>query len=447
MLSREEVNSTIIPNISTLPPVSSSSHKTLPNLIHKSVFKGEIPVNIYLPNTSTISNSYQKTKSIKRKILINPIPQSKSEVNLDEVFLYAKSEECSKIIDAKDKLLKRMNDIFEKEKIKSTKHQRTINEIVNDVKKNKEKCEKDRSEKVKNYFHHALMKKRNPKSIDMLYSIEQSRNHIHLQKLILNVEYKNEVTNKKKIKTNDNKFNNVLNERVFNQVKEQLKKKNIIKSRNQFGHFRGKSFVFKTELTTSEKLNESTHVNTDKLRKLFERKKTTHKTTLVSRTNKLKPTLITTPAEINSEPNHEIQFDNDVFAEKYKNINNVISNEKLKHYHQKVLSKDEIDFLIENKRDLLIQKLKDEYIEKYNKFLEKKLGKNIEKKNKESLQKYNPNIKESIFRRDDTKLPEKTAGQLINIKSKLITALDSEKVKLVKLNVPFKLNLDGLSFK
>ena len=27
--------------------------------------------------------------------------------------------------------------------------------------------------------------------MDMLYSIEQSRNHIHLQKLILNVEYQN----------------------------------------------------------------------------------------------------------------------------------------------------------------------------------------------------------------------------------------------------------------
>ena len=114
---------------------------------------------------------------------------------------------------------------------------------------------------------------------------------------------------------------------------------------------------------------------------------------------------------------------------------------------RKRLSKDEIDFLTENKRDLRIQKLKNEYIEKYNKFLEKKLGKNIEKKNKESLQKYNSNIKESIFRRDENKLPEKTAEQLINIKSKLITALDSGKVKLVKLNVPFKLNLDGLNFK
>ena len=184
MLSRGEVNSTIIPNISSLPPVSSSSHKTLPNLIHKSIFKGEIPVNIYLPNTSAITNSYQKSKPLKRRILINPIHQSKSEVNLDEVFLYAKSEECSKIMDTKDKIIKRMNDIFEKEKIKSTKHQRTINEIVNDVKKNREKCEKDRSEKVKKYFHHALKKKINPKSIDMLYSIEQSRNQIHLHKLL-----------------------------------------------------------------------------------------------------------------------------------------------------------------------------------------------------------------------------------------------------------------------
>ena len=446
MLSRGEVNSTIIPNISSLPPVSSSSHKTLPNLIHKSIFKGEIPVNIYLPNTSAITNSYQKSKPLTRRILINPIHQSKSEVNLDEVFLYAKSEECSKIMDTKDKIIKRMNDIFEKEKIKSTKHQRTINEIVNDVKKNREKCEKDRSEKVKKYFHHALKKKINPKSIDMLYSIEQSRNQIHLQKLILNVEYKNEVTNKKKQTRKEDKFNNVLNERVFNQVKEQLKNKNIIRSRNSFGHYRGKSFVFKTELTTSEKSHD-TSLSSAQIRKLFDRNKTTHKTTLVTRIDKPKATLITTPPEINSEPNHEIQFDNDVFVEKYKSINNTIKNEKLKHYHKKVLSKDEIDFLTENKRDLLIQKLKDEYIEKYNKFLEKKLGKNIEKKNKESLQKYNPNIKESIFRRDENKLPEKTAEQLVNIKSKLITALDSGKVKLVKLNVPFKLNLDGLNFK
>lgn len=451
MLSRAEVNSPIIKNISTLPVFSPRQSSKKNNIIRKSIFLGKIPLNLCLP-TITQSSSNKKPKQFKRIIPLSPVPHCKSEVNLDNVFLSAQSEECSKIINEKQKLFKKLNDMISMNDFKSAKHQRSINQIINDVKKNKEKCEKNRSEKIKNYFNHALQKKINPKSIDILHSIDHSRNDIHLQKLVLNIEYKNEVTNKKKFKK-DEKVNFVLNEKVFNLVREKLKNKNS-RTRNIIDHFSLNNFQYKTELpslTGASKSNENTIVNSEHIKRFFKREQTRKKTTV---TLKNEPELINQMLNIEEDTNKDkedsyskvLGFDSELFAEKYQNIYTTVNNEILNHYHKKVLSKDEIDFLTKNRMELLIDKLKDEYINKYNKYIEKQIGKNFAKKNKEKLIKNNPNIKESIFRKNND-IVLKTEDQKEMLKAKLNKILDFKATKQIKLNLPFNINVDDLTFK
>ena len=451
MLGRAEVNSPIIKNISTLQVFSPRQSAKKNNIIRKSIFLGKIPLNLCLP-TITQPNSIKKPKPLKRKITLSPVHQCKSEVNLDNIFLSAQSEECSKIITEKQKLFKKLNDMISMNDFKSAKHQRSITQIINEVKKNKEKCEKNRSEKIKNYFNHALQKKINPKSIDMLYSIDHSRNDIHLQKLVLNIEYKNEVTNKKKFKK-DEKVNFVLNEKVFNLVREKLKNKNS-RTRNLIAQFSLNNFQYKTELpslTHTSKSNGSTRINSEHIKRIFKRDQTRKRTTVTLKNEQeLSNQVLHTEEKTNQEKEDNyskvLGFDSELFAEKYKNIYTIVNNEIVSHYQKKVLSKDEIDFLTKNRMELLIDKLKDEYIDKYNKYIEKQIGNNFAKRNKEKLIKNNPNIKESIFRKNND-IPLKTEEQKEIIKSKLHKILDLKATKQIKLNLPFNINIDDLTFK
>ena len=92
------------------------------NDFYCNIFLGKISLNLCLP-TITQSNSIKKPKPLKRKITLSPVHQCKSEVNLDNIFLSAQSEECSKIITEKQKLFKKLNDMISMNDFKSAKQE------------------------------------------------------------------------------------------------------------------------------------------------------------------------------------------------------------------------------------------------------------------------------------------------------------------------------------
>ena len=368
--------------------------------------------------------------------------------------------------------MRRVRDLLKRNR-SIVKRNRPLNQIIKELKDAKAYLDKrNREQKIIQYFKHAITRKVHPKSMDMIYRLEHSRDNIHLQKLILNVEYKKEVIDKNKDNSfpeDNERINYVLKQKVFEEVKNRIKN-------NQ--HRRINSQQYRNNITPVCKAsnsninnthlikvnNSNKHSSSNLLRQFnstFKNESSLNITRTVEETgknmlNKRKRVKIRNVSDgylvlkdkecggCVSQGKQDIErFNSEEFAERYMNINKVVDSEMTMHYKNQVLKREEIDIIRQSKYEILLQKLKDDYIDKYNTFKEYQIGKDIQKRNKEKLIRNNIVIRKVGFkkRHDVNFVMPRTDEQNDKLKRKLGKAIDNHKKKR-HIKLPFKINIE-----
>ena len=402
-------------------------------------------------------NNQQRTKFISSRNNNNNNNHNKEHIMFNCISQSTQSPECVAVISKKNETMHKVRNLLKRNKNMTIKCNRPLIQIIKDLKDAKAYLDKNRNQKIVQYFKHAITHKVHPKSMDMIYKLEHSRDNIHLQKLILNVEYKKEVIDKNKDTsfTDDNeRVNYVLNQKVFEEVKNRIKNNKHKRSNSQ--HSRNNiTPVCKASSSNIHSIKATNHVQSSSslnLRMQVHKTKRTDETCM-NVVHKKKRTrirnvsdgcIVLKEKECCSQGTQDIErFNNEEFAERYMNISKVVDSEMNMHYKNQVLKTEDIDIIRQSKYDILLQKLKDDYIDKYNTFKEYQIGKDIQKRHQEKLIRNNIVIRKVGFkkRHDVNFLMPRTEEQNDKLKHKLSKAIDDHKKKR-NIKLPFKINIE-----
>ena len=212
MLTRDEMSLKIIPNNNgnntedTQSPSSSNLTTNNKNLVIKTSFKGK-PIQMYLPISNPI---HTRLKTIEHKNVISlrksnlslpPIPSKKLDYRtiassnaVTQKHIDAYADICSKLkytLNTADPNDSKTNTNQHRRK----QHQMKFNlqHLMRKVKSiiHGDKNYKKNYDQINEYKNKMLSLKKSSKPLDDLYMGEVSNHQLHLQKLILNVEYDN----------------------------------------------------------------------------------------------------------------------------------------------------------------------------------------------------------------------------------------------------------------
>ena len=431
----------------------------------------QLPSLTYSNNTSTVHHHHHHIKhnsmnginrnTLKQSFLNNNMNTTYTTYNTNNHIMFncitqpTHSPECVAMIAKKNATMHKVHTLLKNSK-NVIKRSRPLIQIIKDLKNAKTHLDKNRDQKIVQYFKNAITHKVHPKSMDMIYKIEHSRDNIHLQKLILNVEYKKQVIDKHKDTTftDDNeRVNYVMNQKVFEEVKNRIKNNK---------HKRSNSHITPGYNTNIHVIKVSTNSNNNNNRiqhnKLSSSSTTTTSNAVMrvnnnkaskNKVHKNKRTRIRHVSDgcivlKEKECKQDIEkFNSEEFAERYMNINQVVDSEMNMHYKNQVLKTDDIDVIRKSKYDILLQRLKDDYIDKYNTFKEYQIGKDIQKRHQEKLIRNNIVIRKVGFkkRHDVNFLMPRTEEQNDKLKHKLSKAIDDHKKKR-NIKLPFKINIE-----
>ena len=347
MLTKNEITNVAFPNptleelIKQRNPIDKK-----PNVIKTAIFTNEKKLDLYLP----LNIPKYKKEAEKRNLFdYSTIEKEKKLENIRNQLnnysykpsLYKKNvnkdDSLSKIINSIKENRYKLQEMEEKnkknlEKLTKSKNPNVfkkpfnLENLIKEVKeiaksvhfKNKFTKEemKDKYIMSRKYRDHAIKSKKNSNTVEEFNDLEKSRDYLYLQKLVLNIEYRNVVRKKKKKKVFYTANNNEID-------KEEFEKTNYIKNpisitNSRINSAKKKSFCDEEDLLIQNNLFE---------KELLEKR-------------------------------------NIKFYQKYKNCLNGIKREENKHYNNKVFNKDLIDLIMKSKNDLEIDKLKYDYNDK-----------------------------------------------------------------------------------
>lgn len=357
------------------------------NLIKKSTFNNN-SLNLYLPVKRNIislqkipveNNKFNtelndSVKSIK-------FPNIKSRANPLYHNLSTRDGKTREIIQSLNNIHEKLNEIENEalnQEIKEEKMKRfNLQKLIKKVKLIKKSIDPNlKWDKAKYYRKLAISRKKDSKPVEELRNLEVSNERLHLQKVILNIEYDNVVNKNKNKKLNEKKKNDSF-------VGRKYKISSTIK-RDNFLNFLGRH-VFKVKRNLNiEKIVDKYEKDKNIIDKSYSKQKTSLLVDNDNCSNKKLPSMA----------------QNEYFILKYQNYQNLLQKEELQHYLNRIFGKEEIDKIVKSKKELIMENLKKEYIKYYkNKIDAEELNernKLNKRKIKEIRKKFYQNIEEAF---------------------------------------------------
>ena len=371
MLTKNEITNVAFPNptleelIKQRNPIDKK-----PNVIKTAIFTNEKKLDLYLP----LNIPKYKKEAEKRNLFdYSTIEKEKKLENIRNQLnnysykpsLYKKNvnkdDSLSKIINSIKENRYKLQEMEEKnkknlEKLTKSKNPNVfkkpfnLENLIKEVKeiaksvhfKNKFTKEemKDKYIMSRKYRDHAIKSKKNSNTVEEFNDLEKSRDYLYLQKLVLNIEYRNVVRKKKKKKVYYTANNNEID-------KEEFEKTNHIKNPIKLIKYlspKQKMFERINTICSTENSITNSRINSAKKKSFCDEEDLLIQNSLFEK--------------------ELLEKRNIKFYQKYKNCLNGIKREENKHYSNKVFNKDLIDLIMKSKNDLEIDKLKYDYNDK-----------------------------------------------------------------------------------
>ena len=324
-----------------------------PNIIKTTLIKGIYKLNFYLPlSISKIKKEIKHTSLYnKEKLLEKEKKLKKLNIELNtfshtpiinkEIKSYSEDKEISKVINLFQKTKKKFKENEEKYKINEKEVHFDLNKLKKKVRKiiKSNEMKKKIKTKINNYnkddFINSFQKKlilnkRNSNIIKEYLNLEKSKDEIHLEKKLLNIEY-NHIMKKNDLISSASDF---LNEKKQNKkILFQINSYN--KTNNNYNSFNNKKLFEKRINLRKNKFNNK--INYDN-----EEKKTF--------------------SQINSFESDLLERKNMTFLKRYKNCFEELKKEEKRHYNNHVFKKEQIKKIMSSRNSLYIDKLKYDYL-------------------------------------------------------------------------------------
>lgn len=357
MLTRKEISSTLNPSVDLQKEYESNREeksKRRANLIKKSTFNNN-PIDLYLPTRKnaislhkpcvTLSNSkhLSKSSSLNTSVTLPMIKKNESNVQFQ---FSTKDRSTKNILATLNKIHDKMKALDNVELANQRNMEKlsrfNINHLIKKVKLITNSVDvTHKADKTKKYRKLAIQQKKDSRPIEELYSIEATNERLHLQRMILNIEYDNVV--------NKNKNNSFERNNSFSR-RRSYKRSTSVK----------KTFFYKLAENKAIKFTKSNRINEimekyQKEREDIDMKYNHLKTSANNsrRENRKKATYL------NTEQNNED------FIYKYKSYLQNVEREEMQHYSNRIFDKEEIEKIIKSKKDLVMEGLKRDYMNHY----------------------------------------------------------------------------------
>ena len=402
MLTKNEITYNAFPNPSLEElMLKREPPDRKPNLIKKAIFNEEKKLNLYLPLNIPIykkdfysSVLYDNNKSLARQKKLDNIRKQLNSFSFKpEIYKRKKIDKDDKmnnIIESIKENRNKLQEMEEKnqknlEKLSNSKgkiSERPFN-IKNLIKKVREiaksaslqkykNLKKNKYEIAKKFRINAISNKKDSSPFEEFLDVEKSRDYIYLQKLVLDIEYRNVVD--KNIKPKKEVIYTVNNYDIEDEENENLqnnKNKPI------------RLFKNKSRNHLIEKISEICSSNNSRIN-------SAHKKNILNEELFIQ----------NSNFEKELLEKNNIkFFHRYQNCLNNIKREEKRHYNNKIFSNSAINQIMKSKNDLEIDKLKYDFtdqigaIEAYNKgYFHKKDNEELIKEKKDAIHSLNHRI-------------------------------------------------------
>ena len=428
MLTKNEITYNAFPNptLEELMLKREPSNKK-PNIIKNAIFNEEKKLNLYLPLNIPIykkdfysSVLYDNNKSLARQKKLDNIrkqlnsfsfkPQIyKRKINKDDKMnniiesikdnrnklqeMEEKNQKnLAKLSNSKDSISERPFNI--KNLIKEVKEIAKSAALPKYKKEKEKEKERNKFEIAKKFRENAISNKKDSSPFEEFLDVERSRDYLYLQKLILDIEYRNVVD--KNLKKNKyeiaKKFriNAISNKKDSSPFEEFL---DVEKSRDyiylqklvldiEYRNVVDKNIKPKKEVIYTvnnydieDEENENLQNNKNKPIRLFKNKSRNHLIEKISeicssnnsRINSAHKKNILNEELFIQNSNFEkelLEKNNIKFFHRYQNCLNNIKREEKRHYNNKIFSNSAINQIMKSKNDLEIDKLKYDFTDK-----------------------------------------------------------------------------------
>ena len=359
MLTRKEISSTLNPSVDLQKEYESSRNKNKErksNLIKKSTFNNN-PIDLYLPIRKnaisihkpcvTLSNNQllSKSSSLNTSVTLPMISSKNNDSNVQFNFS-TKDQSTKNILATLNKVHDKIKDLDNIELVNQRNMEKlnrfNINHLIKKVKMITNSVDMThKADKTKKYRKLAIKQKKDSRPIEELYSIEATNERLHLQRMILNVEYDNIV--------NKNKNNSLERNNSFSR-RRSYKRATSVK----------KTFFYKLAENKAIKYTKNNRINEIMAKYQKEREdidlKYEHLRTSANnsrRENRKKASYL------------NVEQNNEDFIYKYKSYLQNVEKEEMQHYSNRIFDKEEIEKIIKSKKDLVMEGLKRDYMKHY----------------------------------------------------------------------------------
>ncbi len=371
MLTKNEITYNAFPNPSLEElMLKREPLNRKPNLIKKAIFNEEKKLNLYLPLNTPIykkefhqSCIYDNNKSLarqkklenirkqlnsfsfkpqiyKRKInkddkMNNIIESIKDNRNKLQEMEEKNQKNLAKLSNSKDSISERPFNI--KNLIKEVKEIAKSAALPKYKKEKEKEKERNKFEIAKKFRENAISNKKDSSPFEEFLDVERSRDYLYLQKLILDIEYRNVVD--KNLKPKKEVIYTVKNYELENEEMN-----NSERNKNQPIRL----IKINPKIQLNEKISEICSNNNSRIN-------SAHKN------NYLNEELLIQNSNFEKEL---IEKNNIKFFHRYQKCLNNIKREEKRHYNNKIFSNSAINQIMKSKNDLEIDKLKYDYTDK-----------------------------------------------------------------------------------
>ena len=367
MLTKNEITYNAFPNPSLEElMLKREPLNRKPNLIKKAIFNEEKKLNLYLPLNIPIykkeynqSCIYDNNKSLARQKKLDNIRKQLNSFSFKPQIYKKKinkGDKMNKIIESIKENRSKLQEMEEKNQknlAKISNSKETISErpfniknLVKEVKEIAKSAALPKYKKIKNknkfeiarkFRNNAISNKKDSSSFEEFLDVEKSRDYLYLQKLILDIEFRNVVDinlkpKKDVIYTVSNY--DAENDEIDNTQRNKNQPIRLIKNN--------------PKIQLNEKISEICSKNNSRIN-------SAHKS------DYLNEELLIQNSNFEKEL---IEKNNIKFFHKYQNCLNNIKREEKRHYNNKIFSNSAINQIMKSKNDLEIDKLKYDFTDK-----------------------------------------------------------------------------------
>ena len=359
MLTIKEISSTLNPSVDLQKEYESSRNKIKErksNLIKKSTFNNN-PIDLYLPIRKnaialhkpcvTLKNSHLLSKSSSLNSSVNlPMISSKNNDGNLQFNFSTKDQSTKNILATLNKVHDKIKDLDNIELVNQRNMEKlnrfNINHLIKKVKMITNSVDMThKADKTKKYRKLAIKQKKDSRPIEELYSIEATNERLHLQRMILNVEYDN-IVNKNKNKSFER--NNSFSRR------RSYKRSTSVKKTFFYNLAENKAIQF-TKNNRIKEIMARYQKEREDIDLKYEHLKTSANNS--RRENRKKASYL------------NVDQKSENFIYKYKSYLQNVEKEEMQHYSNRIFDKEEIEKIIKSKKDLVIEGLKRDYIQHY----------------------------------------------------------------------------------